>query len=173
METAGEKKKPLSGVRKWWREQLDAPHPQSRTNSVPICPCVYCFHGGDPHPGPRSTFHQAQKTSSTNNTNPHHNHNTNHHQGKPPLYSLQQPLISTSTSTTTISSYSSLAPLIQKRNSEGAYQTRAPEDPAALLDGALAVPDGQVPDQVPRPVERVEQHGPGDQELAGSLDGGR
>lgn len=166
METKTSKTKPLSGVRKWWREQLDAPHPQSMTNSVPICPCVYCYHGGDPHPPPhgmpaRNTF---SSTFSSSSTRSHHTSSSRNHDNKKlPLYHVPQ------ASTTSISSYGSLAPLIQERDSERTNQARTPNGPTGLVNRALLIPNGQIPNQMPRPLERMEQHGPGDQKLADDL----
>lgn len=160
-ETKTQAKKPLSGVRKWWREQLDAPHPQSRTNSVPICPCVYCFHGGDPHPRPHNLPARNTFSGST----------AHYHNNKKSFYLLQQ-TSTTSTSTSTCS-YDSLTPLIKERNAERTHQAGAPQDPTALLNSTLTIPNRQIPDQMAGPVERVEQHRPSDQEFAHGLDSDR
>ncbi|KAI1349409.1 hypothetical protein F5Y01DRAFT_289546 [Xylaria sp. FL0043] len=60
---------PGSGIREWWREQLDAP--RIMTASPSICPCASCYNGTRPasaaarqHPKQQITAKKFQRFGS-------------------------------------------------------------------------------------------------------------
>ena len=106
------------GFRKWWREQLEAPHPQSNIRTVPICPCASCYHGGDPHGGSTATFWSS--SPSTSKTKSGSSGTT-----KNPLYLLGR-TVSSSGSGSSSSNFGSAATLVEKGDGKGGDKAGAP-----------------------------------------------
>ena len=106
------------GFRRWWREQLEAPHPQSNIRTVPICPCASCYHGGDPHGGSTATFWSS--SPSTSKTKSGSSGTT-----KNPLYLLGR-TVSSSGSGSSSSNFGSAVTLVEKGDGKGGDKAGAP-----------------------------------------------